>query len=129
MVNGKGGFLGADLSGYGKRNSAAAIREIIVDPNKNLEARRGTVSVSTRSGQTFRGIIRNEDNFSLQMQTPDGAFHFFDKADLARIEREGESLMPADYAAKLTRAEIDDVVRFLAQNTASVQSPDDDDQE
>ncbi|HEY6990861.1 MAG TPA: c-type cytochrome [Bryobacteraceae bacterium] len=127
MVNGKGGFLAADLSGYGGRNSAEAIRQVIVDPNKNFDGRRGAVSVTTRSDRTFRGIIRNEDNFSLQMQTPDGAFHLFDKAALARVQRENKSLMPADYAARLTGGEIDDLVRFLARNYAGERSAADDD--
>ena len=114
MIGGQGGFSGADLSGYGMKRSAASVREAIVYPDKNFDRRRAAVVVITRSGKTYSGIVRNEDNFSLQMQTADGNFHLFDKAELARIERQTHSTMPSNYAAKLTRGELDDLVSFLA---------------
>jgi putative heme-binding domain-containing protein len=122
MVNGAGGFFAADLSTYAKGRTESKIREAILSPNKDLDTRRGTVAVTTAAGQTYRGIIRNEDNFSLQMQTPDGAFHFFEKCDLTKITHEPASLMPADYGSKLTNAEIDDLVSFLAQAAANAAS-------
>ena len=69
--------------------------------------------------QEISGVARNEDNFSLQLQTLDGAFHMFDKSNLARLEREPRSLMPADYGSKLTRSELNDVIRYLAAAGAS----------
>ena len=36
MVNGKGGFIGSDLSLYGADESAGQIRSVILDPEKNL---------------------------------------------------------------------------------------------
>jgi cytochrome c oxidase cbb3-type subunit III len=126
-VDGRGGFLGADLTGYGKQHPAAAVREAIIEPNKNIDERRGAVSVVTRSGKELRGIVRNEDNFSLQLQTVDGSFHLLDKSDLARIEREPRSLMPADYGTKLTGSELDDLISFLSQAGSRVKVDDDDD--
>ncbi|HEX4772031.1 MAG TPA: c-type cytochrome [Bryobacteraceae bacterium] len=129
MMNGRGGFLAADLSDYGKSHSPTAIREAIVSPNKNLDARHRTVNVVTKAGQTFRGITRNEDNFSLQMQTPDGILHLFDKRDLARIDYESTSLMPSDYGAKLTPSQIDDLISFLSQTAATTDKRENDDEE
>lgn len=119
MVHGSGGFLAADLSTYAKGRGEAKIREAIVAPNRDFDPRRGTATVTTADGKTYRGIIRDEDNFSLQMQTPDGVFHFFDKRDLATIAHEPVSLMPADYGTKLSDAQIDDVVSFLAEAAKS----------
>ncbi len=65
----------------------------------------------------YRGIVRNEDNFSLQMQTLDGKFHLFDKAKLVRINHESESLMPNDYGSKLSNSELDDLIHFLSQGS------------
>jgi cytochrome c oxidase cbb3-type subunit III len=113
-VGGEGGFLGADLSGYGRTHSAAATREAILNPNKNADPRHGTVTAVTRAGKTFTGVVRNEDNFTLQMQTPDGCFHLLEKRDLARFEHESRSLMPADYGMKLSTAQLDDLVKFLS---------------
>ncbi|MBV9267120.1 MAG: c-type cytochrome [Acidobacteriaceae bacterium] len=119
MIGGRGGFLGADLSSYVSGHGPDEIREAIVDPNKNLDPRHGAVVVTSRDGTKYTGMIRNEDNFSLQMQTDDGAFHFFDKSAVARIEHSARSLMPADYESKLGKQGVDDVIVFLLK--ASVQ--------
>ncbi len=113
MMNGQGGFLGPDLSGYGKSHTPDDVREWIVNPNKDLDPRHGTIVIVTRSGQKYAGVLRNEDNFSIQMQTRDGSFHFFEKSDLARIEHQARSLMPAQYGSRLTRAELDDLISYL----------------
>src|SRR5256885_9825619 len=48
-------------------------------------------SVTTREGLQFTGIARNEDNFSLQLQSLDGAFHLFAKSDLQHRSEEHTS--------------------------------------
>ena len=113
MVNGTGGYIASDLSSYGRTQSAEEIRDVLTNPNKNLEPRIETVVATTLDGHTFRGVARNEDNFSLQLQTMDGAFHFFEKSDLQSVEHRPESLMPADYGSRLTRHELDDLVGYL----------------
>jgi cytochrome c oxidase cbb3-type subunit III len=128
-IDGRGGFFGPDLSGYGSSHSPAEIGEAIVDPNRNLEARRATVTVLTRSGKRYSGLIRNEDNFSLQMQTADGLFHLFDRSELSHIEHQANSLMPSDYGSKLTRSELNDLISFLLQTGGSHKEEPDNDQE
>jgi putative heme-binding domain-containing protein len=113
MIDGAGGFLGADLSAYGSNVSIEDIRAAITDPNKDLEPMKRTVLVITRKGQQFTGIARNEDNFSLQLQSVDGAFHLFAKSDLEHFEYQPKSLMPADYGSVLSASELDDLVSFL----------------
>jgi cytochrome c oxidase cbb3-type subunit III len=122
MVNGTGGFIGSDLSAYGRSKSVAEIREAITKPNPYLDERGRVVVATTQDGQTFTGIPRNEDNFSLQMQTKDGAFHFFEKSSLRGIEHSPESLMPSDYVSRLTRQEIDDIVSYVAAVASRGQS-------
>jgi hypothetical protein len=67
----------------------------------------------TRSGEKFTGAIRNEDNFSLQLQTADGVFHFVMKADLESLEYQPQATMPTDYGEQLSPQELDDVVSYL----------------
>jgi putative heme-binding domain-containing protein len=113
MINGAGGFLGADLSSYGANVSIEDIRTAIIDPNKDLEPMERTVLVTTREGRQFTGVARNEDNFSLQLQSLDGAFHLFAKSNLEHIEYQPKSLMPSDYGSALNSGELDDLVSFL----------------
>lgn len=113
MIGGSGGFIGADLSSYASNASAQEIRVAITDPNKDLEPRERTVLVTTREGRQFAGIARNEDNFSLQLQSLDGTFHLFSKKDLKHFEYLPESLMPSDYGSVLSATELDDLVSYL----------------
>jgi cytochrome c oxidase cbb3-type subunit III len=111
MVNGRGGFIASDLSGFGRTHSAGEIQTAIISPRAG---KRGEITVvKTRSGQEFSGLVRNEDNFSLQLQTLDGTFHFFSKTDVEGIVRQRGALMPSDYASTLSAGEIDDVVSFV----------------
>ena len=69
--------------------------------------------VTMRDAGKFTGVIRNEDNFSIQLQSLDGSFHFLTRADVARLEFLPEPIMPADYATTLKPAELDDLVSYL----------------
>ena len=63
------------------------------------------------------GVIRNEDNFSLQLQTLDGRFVFLDKRDISRLAVVPEGLMPSDYGSTLSPIELDNLVSYLAHMT------------
>ncbi len=113
MVNGAGGFIGSNLSVYGQAKSAAEIRRAIIAPGANPRGRGKVTVVTTKDGQVLTGVARNEDNFSLQLQTKDGAFHLLQKSSLRTVEHRAESLMPADYGTRLTTREIDDLISYL----------------
>ena len=113
MAKGEGGFIASDLSSYASTPSADDIRDAITDPNRNLDPRKRPVAVTTADGKTLTGVVRNEDNFSLQLQTPDGTLHLFARDELQSIEYQPRSLMPDDYASRLSRQELDDLVSYL----------------
>jgi cytochrome c oxidase cbb3-type subunit III len=113
MVNGAGGFLGRDLSNYGESHSLSEIRAMILEPQKMAGPCGRAAAVTTKTGEMYSGIVRNEDNFSLQLQSVDGAFHFFSKSDLAEFSYRPESLMPSDYGTKLSAAELDALAAYL----------------
>ena len=113
MVSGHGGFLGSDLSRYGHGKSAQQIRDAILNPGADPDPRNKVVVVVTRDGSKLSGIIRNEDNFSLQLQTSDGAFHFFEKPELMNIERGPQTFMPSDYKEKLSDKDLDNIASYL----------------
>jgi cytochrome c oxidase cbb3-type subunit 3 len=115
MVNGRGGFIGSNLSYYGAETAPDKIRAIILNPEENLPADKKATTVVTHSGQTLTGMLKVNDNFSLTLQTPDGAFHFLSKADLSRVDFGAHSLMPA---STLSGKEVDDLVSYLLQTGA-----------
>jgi putative heme-binding domain-containing protein len=111
MVQGAGGFLGRDLSNYGATLSAAEIRANIVKPGDSKVNK--TASIAMFDGQKFSGVIRNEDNFSIQLQSFDGAFHFLNRSAVAHLEFLPDPIMPADYSSRLKASELDDLVSYL----------------
>src|SRR6266478_967311 len=123
MINGAGGFLGADLSPYASKASIEDIRSAITDPNKDLDPQARNVLVTTREGRKFTGIARNEDNFSLQLQSLDGTFHLLLKSDLANLEYQPKSLMPSDYGSVLSPADLNDLVSYLLSAARAAKEP------
>ncbi len=126
-VHARGGVVGPDLSTAG-RLSPAALRQKIVSPNDPLPpapgARGGggggrggpppaTIVVKTQDGREIRGVRRNEDTFSLQMVDQTGQLHLFEKLKLASMTVENKSLMPDDYAKRLTPTDIANLVGYL----------------
>ena len=113
LAENTGGFLGADLSGYAGGHSIDELRAAINDPVKNTNWRRTDLVAVTTEGESVSGIARNEDNFSVQLQTANGEFHFFQKSQLRSLEPLAEPVMPSDYASRLSREEIDDLVSYI----------------
>jgi cytochrome c oxidase cbb3-type subunit III len=111
-IAGLGGFIASELTGFGGNHSEAEVRQAIVKPSSATRLG-GKMIVKMRDGKEYSGVVRNEDNFSLQLQTIDGAFQLFQKSEFASFSRQPDSLMPANYATTLTRNELDDLVSFL----------------
>lgn len=113
MVQGKGGFLGRDLSFYGATLSPADIRASILRTGENANKANKTSVITMRDSRKFSGVIRNEDNFSIQLQSFDGTFHFLNRSEVAQTEFLPQPIMPTDYARTLKPSELDDIVSYL----------------
>lgn len=111
-ISGEGGFLGPDLSSYGSAMSSDAILKSILNQTRIIPSGYKPATVTTRDGTRVEGVVRNEDNFSVQLQTKDGTFLFLQKSDLQSLDYGGQSLMPA-YGDRLSRGELNDLVSFL----------------
>jgi cytochrome c oxidase cbb3-type subunit 3 len=117
-ISGQGGFLGPDLTEHGGTSSADAIRDEIVRAPRVPSMGYRTAVLTTESGERLEGLVRNEDNFSVQLQTKDGNFHFFKKTDLPSFDRQDGSLMPADYRSRLSDGELNDLASYLMTTPA-----------
>ena len=112
MAHGRGGFIGPDLSTYGQNHSGDLIKSAILDPSARDHVLFPVV-VNTASGERFEGMVRNEDNFSIQLLSPDGTFHFFSKTDIKSLERSPTPLMPSNYGTRLNTEQLNDIVSYL----------------
>jgi cytochrome c oxidase cbb3-type subunit 3 len=122
MVGGQGGFIASDLSSYAGTRTGEQIRSAITNPAPGSDRQARLVTATTRAGEKLVGRIRNEDNFSLQLQALDGTFHFVTKSDLASLEHDTQTLMPSDYSSTLTSDELNDIVSYLMRAASASQS-------
>ena len=121
-VAGEGGFLGPDLTDYAARASAEVVRnEIVRAPRVPAHGYRSAV-VTMTNGERLEGLIRNEDNFSMQLQTADGNFHLLKKTEVQSCEHR-DGLMPTNYRERLSDTELNDLVSFLMKAPNSSAAP------
>lgn len=116
MMHGQGGFLGPDLTEYAQTHTPRALKEAVLNPGQSRERGGEIVEILTRGGKRISGVIRNEDNFSLQFLGWDGAFHLLMKSEIERLDRRGGAIMPRDYGQRLSAGELEDLVSYLGQN-------------
>lgn len=121
MVAGQEVFVGSDLSTYSRGLTPREIRESITDPPPSTGRARMAVAI-TRDGQRFNGMMRNEDNFSVQLQSADGAFYFLMKSDLEKLEYQALPPMPTDYGQRLSSKDLDDLVGYLQSMKSELQA-------
>jgi cytochrome c oxidase cbb3-type subunit 3 len=122
MVGGQGGFIASDLSSYAGTRTGEQIRSAITNPAPGSDLQARLVRATTRAGEKLVGRIRNEDNFSLQLQALDGTFHFVTKSDLESLEHDTQTLMPFDYSSTLSSDELNDIVSYLMRAASASQS-------
>jgi cytochrome c oxidase cbb3-type subunit III len=113
MIAGKGGFIASDLSSYARTHAVEQIRSAITTPAPASDRQERLATVTIRGDTKVVGRIRNEDNFSVQLQTLDGTFYFVAKSDLEGLEYDPQTLMPSDYGSTLNPEELNDLVSYL----------------
>jgi cytochrome c oxidase cbb3-type subunit 3 len=114
MIRGRGGLLGPDLSDIASTRSLDAIQESIKAPSALIEPGYAGVSVVTLNDQRVSGILKNESNYSIQIQDAEGNLHLFLKGDLKELVRRRKSLMPTP---SLSERELEDLLAFLSRQS------------
>jgi PQQ-dependent dehydrogenase (methanol/ethanol family) len=120
IFGGQGRRLGPDLSRIAEEKSVAELKKDITQPDESLREGYRTVEVRTRDGSSIRGVIKNEDTFSLQMMDEDEKFHFFFKTDLQEVTRPQQSLMPTPH---FSTPDLDNLIAFLKRTEPSEIAP------
>lgn len=123
-MHGEGHFLSTDLSDFASDHDANDIRVAIANPQEQQVPPQTLARVINNSGQQFAGVIRNENNSSLQIQDTDGQFHLFIKSDLRSLQCSPAPSMPGDYQQKLSATEIEDLVSYIVQQSPSPEATD-----
>jgi cytochrome c oxidase cbb3-type subunit 3 len=110
QIGSRGQFFTGDLAGFARDHSGDEIRDAILKPaGESQEA----LTAVARDGRKFSGMIRNEDNASLQLQDADGRFYLLMKSNLASVQRKAGEPMPVDYGQRLSSSELNDLVSYI----------------
>lgn len=119
-VLGKGGKIGPDLSDVGGSRSTSIIRDAILDPGSNGSKGFEKAHVVLKNGKTLDGVLKNQSNYSLQLLDARGELHLLLMNSVKDLKVSKTSAMPANFKARLSPAEIDGLVAYLARQTARV---------
>jgi len=112
MVAGRGGILGPDLSNLGREARLAQIEAALRDPNALPVPGYKFASVHLRSGQTIRGLVKNESNYELELFGLDGTLRFLSRDEISVEMPETKPLMPPVNATDQERR---DLVAYLSR--------------
>jgi cytochrome c oxidase cbb3-type subunit III len=116
-VSGEGGKLGPDLSNIGAVRSVPSLREAILDPDADGAFGYRPTKIVLNDGSEVRGVLRNLTNYSMQIQDEKGKLYLIDVRNVKDWARGDGSPMPRDYGKKLSPAEIDNLIAYLARLT------------
>jgi cytochrome c oxidase cbb3-type subunit III len=120
QIRGRGEFVASDLAAYARDHSVDDIRDAILRPAGGEQQAATAVA---RDGRKFSGMIRNEDNASLQLQDEDGRFYLLMKSSLLSVQRKTATPMPLDYAQRLSAAELDDLIAYILRQARAPDLP------
>jgi cytochrome c oxidase cbb3-type subunit 3 len=119
VVAGRGRMLGPELTSIGALRGAAHLRESIVNPAATHPPGYLVVVAKTAAGRDVRGIRIGEDVFWIHIRDASGTVHVLYKPELAGLDRELQSTLMPSYESRLSTAELDDLVAYLATLRAS----------
>jgi putative heme-binding domain-containing protein len=108
-----GGQLGPDLTRIGSIRTERDLLEAIVYPSASFVRGFEPMTVATRSGDEFSGLVRRETSDSLVVVSGPTAEQRLARADIAEMRPGTVSVMPEGLDQQLTKQELADLVSFL----------------
>ena len=114
VINGQGGEVGPVLDGIGAKFDRKYLLESIVNPSATIAKGYDFFLITLKNGQGYAGIIKNETNKEVTINSPEDGIVTVKTADIKeRIK--GPSGMPAGLQMVISKSELRDLIEFLAQ--------------
>ena len=111
---GQGHRVGPDLSGIAGRAPEALLSDII-DPNREVAPDFATLSVATRRGQVFAGLLAEETATTLKLRRAEGVEDTLLRSEIDELRSTGKSLMPEGLEQNINLQEMADLIAFLRE--------------
>ena len=115
QLRGEGIAVGPDLGNLIYRDRESVLTDIL-QPSAAINPDHPASMVKLKNGQSLTGIVRKADDKSVSVALQAGAVQMLARADVAEIEPLRTSLMPGDYATRLTADQQRDLLAFLLTN-------------
>jgi putative heme-binding domain-containing protein len=128
MVSGKGSVIGPDLTNIASQKKVDTIIASLTKANNRVLPPGGyqsyrltpletypVVNIVTNDGRKIRGVVRNEDSYSIQVMSLDENLYSFQRNRLQSVTYETGRLMPYDYDKRLTQKEFADLLAYVTR--------------
>ena len=98
--------------------SASRIRDEILHPAASVAFGYQPVKLITKQRGVATGLLKNEDNFSVQVLKTDGAWALVPRESVAEMRREPATLMPDGFESKLDAQQLQNLLAYLDRQRA-----------
>ncbi|MCA9150344.1 MAG: HEAT repeat domain-containing protein [Planctomycetales bacterium] len=109
----QGGEVGPELTRIGADKQRDYLLEAIVDPNKTIAKGFESALIIDTDGRTHVGLIKSESDEEITLIDAEFKLHTIAKSDIDE-RASSKSAMPADLMTHLSKAELRDLIEFLA---------------
>ncbi len=116
-VNGDGGEAGPDLSTIAKDKSKEYLLESIIKPSAHIAAGFDVITLTLKDGSTETGSLASESPTQIVIKRADNTTATIDPKQV-KTRVTAPSSMPEIYAQVLSRAQLRDIMAFMAGLTA-----------
>jgi putative heme-binding domain-containing protein len=111
---GDGGKIGPDLTGSQRANPEYLLTKLL-DPSAVVARDYQMTVLTTKSGRTISGLIKEETDKTLTMQTQNEVVRL-PKSDIEERQRSPQSMMPDGLLTPLSPAELRDLIAYVSGN-------------
>jgi putative heme-binding domain-containing protein len=108
-----GELIGPNLSGFAVHPKSKILAEII-DPNRSVEGNYRQYQVVLQSGRVLNGLLAAETKTAIELVDSEAKRHTLLREDIDKLIATPKSIMPEGFEKQLTKADIVDLLEFLA---------------
>jgi putative heme-binding domain-containing protein len=112
-VEGQGGLVGPDLTGYARGRTVETMVKSILEPAAEVAPQFAPWILEMKDGRTLEGMIVHENEGKIIIGRADGTTETIGSADVTSRSPTTGSVMPAGLADRMTRGEFRSVINYL----------------
>jgi cytochrome c oxidase cbb3-type subunit III len=119
MVQGRGGYLGPDLSNIGATRRMNELRDALLKPSAVPSPDFQPLLLRDAQGKQLRAIAKHASPWSVQALDENGTLHLIHGDAVQSLEFKKQSWMPLDIAQRLSPDEINNLLAFLSRQAVA----------